>query len=212
MPETDPRVDTYMGKVAPFAKPILLKLRKLIFQACPEVKESIKWSFPNYEIHGSMLCSMAAFKEHCAFGFWKASLLKDPEGVLKLAERNAMGHLDKLQTLKDLPSDKILLAYLKEAELLNKNKVKLVKPKTAPKKELPVPAPMAAALKKNKKAAFVFAEFSPSHRREYIEWITGAKTDETRNKRLATTIEWLAEGKSLNWKYQTKAEGVKRKA
>jgi len=189
MSQMDPRVDTYIEKAAPFARPILLKLRKLIFQACPEAKETIKWSFPNYDIHGSMLCSMASFKEHCAFGFWKAALLKDPEGVLKIAERNSMGHLDKLLSLKDLPSDKILLAYLKEAEWLNKNKVKVVKPKTAPKKELPVPLALAAGLKKNKKAKAGFDAISASQRREYIEWIVEAKTEVTKIKRINTTVE-----------------------
>ena len=202
MPETDPRVEAYIEKSAPFAKPVLLKLRKLIFQACPEARETIKWSFPNYEVHGSMLCSMAAFKEHCAFSFWKASLLKDPEGILQVKERNAMGHLDRIGSLKDLPVDKILVAYLKEAALLNKNNIRLARTKSAPKKELPVPKTLAAALKKNKKAAAVFESFSPSHRREYIEWITEAKTEETMNKRLATTLEWLEEGKSRNWKYK----------
>jgi uncharacterized protein YdeI (YjbR/CyaY-like superfamily) len=202
MSEKDPRIDAYIEKAAPFAKPILLKIRKLIFQACPEAKEMIKWSFPNYEVYGSMLCSMAAFKEHCAFGFWKASLLKDPDGILHLAERNAMGHLDRLSSIKDLPEDKILVSYLREAALLNKNKIKVVKPKSAPKKELPLPKPLAAAFKKNKKSLAVFETFSPSNRREYIEWINEAKTEETLNKRLATTIEWLEEGKSLHWKYK----------
>jgi len=113
MPEKDTRVDAYIEKSAPFAKPILIRLRKIIFQSCPDVKESIKWSFPNYEIYGSMLCSMAAFKEHCSFGFWKASLLKDENGILKLAERNAMGHLDRLTSATDLPSDKILISYIR---------------------------------------------------------------------------------------------------
>lgn len=202
MPETDPRVEAYIEKSAPFAKPVLLKLRKLIFQACPEARETIKWSFPNYEVHGSMLCSMAAFKEHCAFSFWKASLLKDPEGILQVKERNAMGHLDRIGSLKDLPADKILVAYLKEAAFLNKNNIRLARTKSAPKKELPVPKTLAAALKKNKKAAAVFESFSPSQRREYVEWITEAKTEETMNKRLATTLEWLEEGKSRNWKYK----------
>jgi uncharacterized protein YdeI (YjbR/CyaY-like superfamily) len=145
---------------------------------------------------------MAAFKEHCSFGFWKASLLKDPEGILALAERNSMGHLDKLTTVKDLPSDKILIAYLKEAALLNKNKVKVVKPKTAPKKDLPIPDELAAAFKKNKKAQKAFEGFSPSQKREYIEWIIEAKTEETKMKRVATTVEWSAEGKTRNWKYK----------
>jgi uncharacterized protein YdeI (YjbR/CyaY-like superfamily) len=202
MPDMDARVDGYIEKAAPFAKPILLKIRKLIFQACPEVSETIKWSFPNYEVHGSMLCSMAAFKEHCAMGFWKASILKDPDGILKLADKHSMGHLDKLVSLKDLPSDKILLAYLKEAALLNKNKVKLTRPKPAPKKDLPLPELLVAALKKNKKAAQGFEAFSPSQKREYIEWINEAKTEETIEKRIKTTVEWSAEGKSRNWKYK----------
>ena len=205
MQEKDPRVDAYIEKSAPFARPILEKLRKLIFQACPDVEETIKWSFPNYEIHDAMLCSMASFKEHCSFGFWKASLLKDEKGILKLAEKNSMGHLDRLQSVKDLPADKTLIEYLREATLLNKNKVKLARPKSPPKKELPLPKPLAAALKKSKKALTVFESFPPSQRREYIEWLTEAKTEETMNKRLATTIEWLEEGKTRNWKYQKKA-------
>jgi uncharacterized protein YdeI (YjbR/CyaY-like superfamily) len=202
MPETDPRVDAYIEKAAPFAKPVLLKLRKLIFHACPDAEETIKWSFPNYEVHGSMLCSMASFKEHCAFGFWKAALLNDPEGILQVKNRNSMGHLDRIGSLKDLPPDRVLVAYLKEAALLNKNNVKLARPKSAPKKELPLPAVLVSALKKNKKALSVFETFSPSNRREYIEWINEAKTEETLNKRLKTTIEWVAEGKTRNWKYK----------
>ncbi len=202
MPTTDPRVDAYIKKAAPFAQPILIKLRKLIFQACPDAVETIKWSFPNYEVYDAMLCSMAAFKEHCSFGFWKAALLKDPDDILHLADKNAMGHFDKLVSVKNLPADRILISYLKEAALLNKNKIKLEKPKSAPKKELPVPKPLAAALKKNKKASAVFDAFSPSNRREYIEWLDEAKTEDTLNKRLATTIGWLEEGKSRNWKYK----------
>jgi uncharacterized protein YdeI (YjbR/CyaY-like superfamily) len=202
MPEMDNRVDAYIEKAAPFAKPILLKLRRLIFQACPEAKETIKWSFPNYEVHGAMLCSMAAFKEHCAMGFWKASLLKDRDAILHLADKNSMGHLDRLVSLKDLPADKILLAYLKEAALLNKNNVKVVRLKTAPKKELTLPKVLATALRKSKKAFTTFEAFPPSQRREYIEWISEAKTEETVIKRLAATIEWLEEGKSRHWKYK----------
>jgi uncharacterized protein YdeI (YjbR/CyaY-like superfamily) len=202
MPEMDPRVDAYIEKAAPFAKPILEKLRKLIFRACPDAKETIKWSFPNYEAYGSMLCSMAAFKEHCSMGFWKASLLSDKKGILHLADKNSMGHLDKLVSVRDLPADTILVDYIKEAALLNKNNIKVVKPKTAPKKELPVPKPLAEALKKSKKALATFEAFPPSQRKEYIEWISEAKTEETLNKRLTTSIEWLEEGKIRHWKYK----------
>ena len=202
MPALDARVDAYIQKAAPFAQPILVRLRKLIYQACPDAEETIKWSFPNYEIHGSMLCSMAAFKEHCAFGFWKASLLTDEAGILQVKNRNSMGHLDKLCSIKDLPADKILVAYLREAALLNKNKIKLSRPKPALKKELPVPKQLAAAFKKNKKASSGFEAFSPSQRKEYIEWINEAKTEETVNKRVQTTVEWSAEGKTRHWKYK----------
>jgi len=202
MPGVDPRIDAYIERATAFAKPILIKLRKLIFQACPDAEEMIKWSFPNYEVHGSMLCSMAAFKEHCAFGFWKASLLKDPDGILHLAERNSMGHLERLSSVKDLPSDKILIAYLKEAALLNKNNIKIARKKSAPGKELAIPKALAAALKKNKKAMVTFEAFPPSQRREYIEWISEAKTDVTLDKRLTTTIEWLVQGKTRHWKYK----------
>src|SRR5579863_6145722 len=202
MQEKDPRVDAYIGKAASFAKPILEKLRKLIFEGCPEAKETIKWGFPNYEAFGGMLCSMAAFKEHCTMGFWKASLLKDKDGILHLADKNSMGHLNKIVSMKDLPPDKILLNYIKKAALLNKNNVKVPRPKTAPKKELPIPKQLAAALKKSKKPHATFEAFPPSQRREYIEWIMEAKTEDTLNKRLATTIEWLEEGKTRNWKYK----------
>ena len=205
MAATDPRIDAYIAQSAPFARPILQHLRELVHKACPDVQETIKWSYPFYEYHGTTLCNMSAFKQHCSFGFWKASLLKDPEGILQVADKHSMGHLDKLTSLKDLPADKILIAYIKEAAQLNKEGVKLpARPKAAPKKELPTPAGLIAAFKKDKKAQATFDAFPPSHRREYIEWITEAKTEETRQKRIATTLEWLAEGKSRNWKYQKK--------
>ena len=117
-----------------------MKIRKLIFQACPEVVETIKWSFPNYEVHGSMLCNMASFKEHCAFGFWKATLLRDPEGILQVKDRNSMGHMDRITSVKDLPADRILIAYIKEAALLNKNKIKVVSRKLHQKKNCRYPS------------------------------------------------------------------------
>ena len=132
----------------------------------------------------------------------KPPWLKDPDGVLHLAERNAMGHLERLRSLKDLPAERILIAYLKKAALLNKNKVKTAKPKAAPKKELPIPKALEARLKKNKKTWAVFEAFSPSNRREYIEWINSAKTEADPEQTDRDTVEWVGEGKSLNWKYK----------
>lgn len=203
MPASDPRIDAYIAKSADFAIPILTHLRKLVHKACPGATETVKWGMPFFEYGGGIICNMASFKAHCAFGFWNAPLLKDPEGILHVKDKNAMGHLDKIASLKDLPGDKVLLAYIKEAAQLSEQGIKKpVMAKKAPKAPLAEPPGLTAALKKNKKARAVFDGFPPSHRREYIEWITEAKTDETRDKRIATTLEWLEEGKDRNWKYR----------
>lgn len=200
---TDPRVDAYIAKCAEFAQPILNYIRALVHKACPDATENIKWSMPFFEYNGGIICNMAGFKQHCSLGFWNAPLLKDPAGVLQLKDKNAMGHLDKITTLKDLPADKVLIALIKEAAKLAEQGVKKPAPAAkTPKAALPEPAELTAALKKNKKAKATFEGFPPSHRREYIEWITEAKTDATREKRIATTIEWLEEGKDRNWKYR----------
>jgi len=202
MAATDKRIDAYIAKSADFAKPILNHLRSLVHKACPDATETIKWGMPFFENSGSILCNMAAFKQHCSFGLWNAPLLKDPKGILQVKDKNAMGHFDRITSLKDLPADSVILAYLKEAASLNAQGVKKPVSKKEPKPELAVPAELAAALKKNKKAKATFDNFSPSGRREYIEWIVEAKTGATREKRLATTIEWLEEGKQRMWKYQ----------
>jgi uncharacterized protein YdeI (YjbR/CyaY-like superfamily) len=200
MPKKDKRIDNYIAKSQEFARPILNHLRGLVHKACPEVEETMKWSFPHFDYAGGTICSMASFKKHAVFGFWKASIMKDPHKILSASD--AMGHFGKLQSLKDLPSDKILIDYIKEAARLNKDGVKLpAKTKTAHKKELVIPDYFMKALGKNKKALKTFETFSPANKREYVEWITGAKSEETRNKRLETAINWMAEGKIRNWKY-----------
>ena len=202
MPTTDKRIDAYIEKKADFAKPVLNHLRQIVHKACPEAEETIKWSMPFFDYKGSTLCGMSAFKEHCAFMFWKAKLMKDPEGILQVAERAAMGNFNRITSLKDLPSDKILIAYIKEAMRLNEEDVKLPARKKAAVKELEMPADFAAALKKNKNAQTVFDSFPPGKRKDYIEWITEAKTEATKLKRIATAVEWIAEGKARHWKYQ----------
>ena len=203
MSATDPRVDAYIKKSAPFAQPIMKHLRALVHKACPEATETMKWSFPHFEYKG-ILCSMAAFKQHCSFGFWKYSLMKDDKNLLNKVGNTDMAAFDRISSMDDLPADKILIAYIKEAARLNEEDIKVEKPKKPAKKELPIPPVLAAALKKNKKAATTFENFAPSHRREYIEWINEAKTEDTRNRRVETTIEWVAEGKGRNWKYEKK--------
>jgi uncharacterized protein YdeI (YjbR/CyaY-like superfamily) len=170
------------------------------------VEEKIKWGMPFFDHKGAMMCHMAAFKQHCAFGFWKAALMKDAASLTGEGSHAAMGNMGKITTVKDLPADKKMLALIKEAMTLNEKGIKLSKNVNTkyPKKELEVPDYLLKALKKNKKAYATFENFSPSHKREYTEWITGAKTEETRQRRLEKAIAMMSEGKSQNEKYQKK--------
>jgi uncharacterized protein YdeI (YjbR/CyaY-like superfamily) len=200
----DPRVDAYIEKAAPFAQPVLAHLRKLIHQACPRVTESVKWGMPFFLQQNVILCHMAAFKKHCAFGFWGPEMKK----VLKhdgLHSSDAMGVLGRITSLKDLPSDKELLAYMRHAaELVDSGQrtKSIERPANRPSKSVRVPTELAAALKKNKTASIAFDRFSPSCRREYAEWIAEAKRPETKQKRVSQAVAWIAEGKSRNWKYE----------
>jgi uncharacterized protein YdeI (YjbR/CyaY-like superfamily) len=200
MPKRDPRVDAYIAKSADFAKPILKHLRKLVHTACPEVEETLKWSMPAF-MHKGILCGIAAFKEHCTFGAWKHSLIKT-RLIADDKSEEAMGQLGRIKSLADLPPDKVLLAYLKEAARLNEEGITVPRPaRSATKKPLVVPDYFNAALKKSPKALETFENFSDSHKKEYVEWVTEAKRDDTRAKRIETSIAWLAEGKSRHWKY-----------
>lgn len=202
---TDKRIDAYIVKAQPFAQPILKKLRALVHKACPDVTETIKWGMPSFEYKGPMF-GMAAFKQHCAGGFWKAKLLNDPENYLgerKNKGGEAMGNLGCLKSVNDLPPDKVILDFIRQHMKLNNEGIKVQKIKSD-KKEIPVPDDFAKALNKNKKAKSVFENFPPSHKREYLQWITEAKREETRLKRMTLAIEWIAEGKGRNWKYEKK--------
>jgi uncharacterized protein YdeI (YjbR/CyaY-like superfamily) len=202
----NPRVDAYLIKVQPFAQPIMRHLRELVHKACPEVEETIKWSRPFFQYRGAILCNMSAFKEHCSFGFWGeeiGAVLREA-AVLK---EGGMGSLGRITSVADLPSDKQMLGWIRQAAAFVDSgqytspiaaRHKVVKQKTS----LDTPAEFKAALQRNKKAAAAFAAFSPSCKREYVEWIAEAKRQETRDKRIATAVEWIAEGKQRNWKYQ----------
>jgi uncharacterized protein YdeI (YjbR/CyaY-like superfamily) len=196
MGKKDARVDGYIAKAPAFAKPILIEIRARVHAACPEVEEAMKWRQPSFEYKG-LMCGMAAFKDYCVFGYWKAPL------VLGAAAdgANAMGYRDQIRSIADLPSKTAFKGHIEKAMALNDAGITVPKPARAPKAPLPIPEDLAAAVKKNKKAQAAFDRFSPSHRREYVEWITEAKTDATRTRRLLQTVEWLAEGKPRNWKY-----------
>lgn len=196
MGSKDPRVDKYIEKSQDFAKPILNHLRSLVHAAVPGVAEDMKWSMPAFMYKG-MLCGMASFREHCAFGFWKHDL------VMKGAPRgDAMGSFGRITSLEDLPSDKTVVGYLERAAQLNDEGVKVARKAAGSAKPRPVPLYFAAALRKNAKASDAFRKFSTSKKNEYVEWIAEAKTDSTRDKRMATALAWIAQGKHRNWKHE----------
>lgn len=208
----DPRVDAYIAKSAEFARPILEHIRATVHAACPEVEETLKWSMPSFVYKGAILCGMAAFKQHASLHFWHHKALfgdgaKDEPGKAPAKEgpeKEGMGQFGKLASVRDLPPKKTLAALLKKAAALIDDGARRARPKAAPKPPPSVPEDLAALLAQKKHAAARkhFEGFSPSAQREYVEWITEAKTDATRQKRLATALEWLAEGKHRNWKYQ----------
>lgn len=196
-------VDHYIAASADFAKPVLNHLRKLVHIACPQVEEKIKWGFPHFDYKG-MMCNMAAFKNHCAFGYWKAALMKDAK-TFENNRANSMGHAGKIKSLADLPEDSVIISQVKEAMALNDSGTKLPERKKRHEEpEIILPEILSAALAKSKKALATFESFSSSQKREYINWINEAKTGATKEKRTQTTIEWLSEGKTRNWKYATK--------
>jgi len=204
---SDPKVDAYIEKAQPFAQPILTHLRKLLHKGCPDVEEAIKWGHPFFLYRGTILGHMAAFKQHCSFGFWGEEIGATLREA-KVVQDGGMGSLGKITSVKDLPSEKEMLGWIRQSSALidsgehtsimaGRNKVAKA-PKPAPKSS----PEFAAALKKNKKASVVFEAFSPSCKREYVEWIAEARREETRDKRISQAVEWIAEGKQRNWKYQ----------
>jgi uncharacterized protein YdeI (YjbR/CyaY-like superfamily) len=195
MGKKDPRIDAYVAHAQPFAKPILKRIRKAVHAGCPDVEEDLKWRHPAFMYKG-ILCGMAAHTQHVTFGFWDQMV----GGTDKAGE--AAGQWGRIESLDDLPPEKTFVAMVKQAARKRDAGIKPVRMKTAPKAPIELPAYFTAALKKNKQAQATFDDFSPSHRREYVEWIADAKQDATRQRRIAQTLEWLAEGKSRNWKYQ----------
>ena len=193
----DPRIDAYIADAAPYARPILKRLRKVIHDACPDVVETMKWSNPSFEHHG-LLCGIAVFKSYCTFGLWKDKLARERGGPSAVKVLDAAG---RAASVDDLPDDAALSRVIRLAAELNEQGVKVERKKPTPKPPLAVPDDLKKALGKNKKAKATFEGFSPSQKREYVEWITEAKQEATRLRRLDQAIDWMAEGKIRNWKY-----------
>ncbi len=204
MGKKDPRIDAYLAQSEDFAQPILRHLRRVVHAGCPDVEETLKWSTPTFMYQG-MLAGMAAFKQHCTFGFWKHALLAgDGQDAFKAADQ-AMGQFGRITAIADLPSEKVLLGLVRKAAALNEQGVKLpAKPRAKGNRQLAVPSYFMRALRANQKALSTFKGFTYSNKKEYLEWVVEAESDETRARRLATAVGWMAEGKVRNWKYVRK--------
>ena len=198
MVRRDKRIDGQIAKAAPFARPIMTRLREAVHAGCPDVVETLKWSRPSFEHHG-LLCGVAAFKAHCSFGFWKHALLVERGGPKAATELEALG---RITDVSELPPKARLVRYVRLAAKLNEDGVSVPRTRAKPKPPVAVPADLKRGLSGNARAQACFGTLSPSHRREYVEWITEARQDETRQRRLATALEWLAQGKTRNWKYE----------
>lgn len=197
----NPQVQDYIDKKAqPFAKEILVHLRELVHKACPDAEEAIKWGMPCFTYKGKILVNMAAFKAHMAFGFWLQPIMSDPKGILS---GGAMGDLGKIIRIEDLPKDRDLTELIHQAMSLIDEGRTLAK-KTGEKPQAAVPPELEKALKENSRCKASFEKLSPSQQKEYCAWIAGAKSDATREKRIATTMENLEEGKPKEWKYMDK--------
>jgi uncharacterized protein YdeI (YjbR/CyaY-like superfamily) len=198
MAKADPRVDAYIKKAQPFARPILTHIRKLVHAAVPDVEETIKWSSPHFDYKG-IFCGMSAFKEHVGFGFWKAGLMRD---MLPGSGLSAAGQFGRIASLEDLPSDRELTKIITFAKTLNDDAVKAPPMRKAgPRPALKPPADLRAALAKNRRAKATFDGFPPGQQREYVAWVIEAKQASTREQRIKTAVEWMADGKVRNWKY-----------
>ncbi len=205
MPKKNPKVDTYISKAKPFAKPILKRLRTIIHKGCPKITEDIKWGAPFYLYQDRVLCATMAFKAHCALVFWKSPLIRQKGGEKAVDD---LKHFRRITGIEELPSERELLAYIKLAMHFNEPGTKLP-PREKRSTPVKVPKELSRALHANPKAEANFDAFSPSRKKDYIFWITGAKTEETRERRLETAIDWISEGKSRNWKYEM-TKGKKR--
>lgn len=202
MGQYDERIDAYIAKSADFAKPVLIHIRDVVHRASPLINETVKWGMPFFDYKGP-ICMMAAFKQHLGFGFWKASRLNDPKGLLQGSdEEAAAGSFGRIVTLDDLPPEEALIDFIHQMIKINESGVKEPKKPSARKAELPMPADFDKLLRANLAAMNNFEKFSPSKKREYLEWFAEAKSEATREKRMEQALEWIAEGKSRHWKYQ----------
>jgi hypothetical protein len=200
------QVTAYAAAMPAYAQPIFAHLRALIHTTCPDTDEAIKWSIPHFERDGDYLCIFAASPGHASFTFYKQQLMSDPRLRDNLNLPAIKRFMGRLTSLSDLPDDATLAAMLQEAADLNARGVRLPDraPKTPPVIDMPsaVATAVATALAANPAAQAVWDAKSAAWRKDYLVWITAAKTDPTRDARIAEALDWIADGKARFWKYQ----------
>ncbi len=202
MKQSNLKVDEYISKSADFAKPILEYLRQVIHDTCPNVEEVMKWGIPHFDYKGDMMCILASYKKHCSFSLYKAALMTDPKLIESVKAGQKMGYMDKIKTQSELPARKVLVAYIKEAMALNEKGIKKERPKSEKPKVIETPDYFTAMLKTRPKAKEIFETKSASFRKDYIIWISDAKTEATRQKRIEQALEWISQGKGRFWQYE----------
>lgn len=198
----NPRVDAYLASSAEFARPIMTHLRELIHRRCPAVVEEIRWGIPHFDYAGDMMCVFAAHRAHCSFTFLKESIMSDPRLQQNPGLPAAKRYMGRLASLENLPRDGELIALIGEAMQLNEQGIKVAPRPPKPPAQLEIHPEFSQALADNAAAQAIFDKQSPSFRKEYLVWINDAKTEATRSKRIAESLEWIAEGKRRFWKYQ----------
>lgn len=201
--QKDKRIDAYIARAKPFAQPVLRHVRAVVHEGCADVEETIKWGFPHFYFNKKPLVGMAAFKEHAALNFWRADQIPALKALRLSTEKKGMGTLGRLTAVSDLPPKKTLVSWVRTAARLATTDVAVAMstPKKV-RKVLRAPSVFVAAIKKNKKAWAAYSAFSQTAKNDYIEWIVEAKTDATRERRMAEAVRWMADGKTRNWKYQ----------
>jgi uncharacterized protein YdeI (YjbR/CyaY-like superfamily) len=204
MTHFNPQFDDYIAKSADFAKPVMEYLRKIIHETCPEVEEVMKWGNPHFDYKGDMMCILAAYSKHCSFSLYKAELMGDPKLIESVKAGKKMGYMDKITSLTDLPEKAVLVAYIKEVMTLNEAGVKKARPKSETPQVIETPDYFNEELATNPLAKEIFESKSASFRKDYLIWITGAKTEATRQTRMEQSLEWIAEGKGRFWQYEKK--------
>lgn len=199
MAAPDPRIDAYIARAAPFARPILDELRARVHAACPDAEETLKWSAPAFTCQGRLLAVMAAFKQHVAFNLWQGARVMEQE-----AGSEAMGQFGRLASVADLPPRPAMAALLRQARALGvAGQPGGGRKRTAPKASPRPPADLVEALAGNPAARATFEGFPPGKQRDYVDWIVEAKREATRRNRIEQAVAWLAEGKARHWKYES---------